>query len=75
MKKLLLSSLLGGLIAFIWYALSWTHLHLHPTQKFTNESAVAEVLKANAAPEAGVYVLPGDHGQDEAAHNAHMKAV
>ena len=75
MKKLLLSSVLGGLIAFVWYALSWTVLQLHPMQKFTDEAAVATVLKANARPEAGVYVLPGNCGNTEAERAAHMKAM
>jgi hypothetical protein len=75
MKKLLLSALLGGFVAFLWYTLSWTVFHLHPTQKFTDEAAVAAVLNGNAAPEAGVYVLPGDCGPDEAARTAHMKAM
>jgi hypothetical protein len=74
MKKLLLSSILGGFAAFVWMALSWTALKFHPTSSFKNEAEVAEVLKRNAGGH-DVYLLPGDPGNDAAAHEKAMKAA
>jgi hypothetical protein len=61
MKKLLLSSLLGGFIAFVWLSISWAVLAgigpWHKFSQFKNDAEVAEVLKRNA-PEHGVYLVP-----------------
>lgn len=59
-KSLVLGSLLGGIVAFCWSAISWTVLTWHnPTMNsFTNEDAVAQVLMENA-PTGGMYWLPG----------------
>lgn len=66
MKKLILLSLLGGVVMFIWGFISWAILpwHMSVANKFTDEAAVSQVLKQNA-PQAGVYFLPfdeKDHG-------------
>ena len=52
--------LLGGLIAFVWSAISWMVLPWHTSSmhNFTNEDAVIQVLQENA-PEPGVYSIPG----------------
>ena len=57
-KRLLLSAVLGGLVAFGWGAVSWMALSWHtPTLlRFTDEVAVAKTVQANA-PRAGVYLL------------------
>ena len=59
MKPLLLSSLLGAVVAFLWGMISWMVLPWHDAQikKFTDEAKVAEVVKANA-PVHGIYVMP-----------------
>ena len=50
---------LAALVVFTINALSWVVLPFHnqTTHKFTDEDAVARVLKANA-PKAGVYLYP-----------------
>ena len=50
---------LAALVVFAINALSWVVLPFHnqTTHKFTDEDAVARVLKANA-PKAGVYLYP-----------------
>ena len=69
MKKILLLSLLGGLVMFIWGFISWAILPWHMTtaKKFSDEAAVSQVLKENA-PQKGVYFLPfseEDHGPEQ----------
>ncbi len=53
------SGIVGGIILFIWSAISWMVLPWHMTtlNTFKDEKAVATVLTANA-PQSGVYVLP-----------------
>ena len=68
-KKLLLSTLLGGVIVFAWGFISWDLLKLHPLLSFTSEDAVAAALRANA-PKSGVYFMPNGQppaGADKAA--------
>jgi hypothetical protein len=60
MKRILLAGVLGGVVAFMWGALSWSVLPFQ-TGKFRNipdEARVAEVLRG-ALPAAGVYHYPG----------------
>ena len=59
MKKSSLAVVLGGLVLFLWGFVSWAILpwHENVAHKFSDEGAVAQVLKANA-PEQGVYYLP-----------------
>jgi len=69
MKKILLLSLLAGVVMFVWGFTSWAVLpwHMSTANKFTDEIAVSQVLKANA-PEKGVYFLPyaeEDHGPEQ----------
>lgn len=59
MKILLKSGLLGGLIVFLWGAVSWMVLPFHAKtlNHFQDESAVQAVLTTNTLG-AGLYVLP-----------------
>lgn len=59
MKKLLVASIVGGLIIFFWQFLSWTLLNLHrPMQQYTpNQDKIMEYLGQNL--EEGFYYLPG----------------
>ncbi|MCB1233593.1 MAG: hypothetical protein KDM91_00815 [Verrucomicrobiae bacterium] len=61
MLKVFLAALIGGFVAFAWTSFSWMALPLHEStlHQFSNESAVAEAIKAGA-PETGVYIIPGD---------------
>lgn len=69
MKRNLLLSVPAGLVLFVWGFVSWAVLPWHNmvTNQFTDEVAVAQVLKANS-PRQGVYFLPyseKDHGPDQ----------
>lgn len=59
MKKLLVASIVGGIIIFFWQFLSWTLLNLHrPMQQYTpNQDKIMEFLEQNL--EEGFYYLPG----------------
>jgi hypothetical protein len=59
MKNKSLSIASGGIVLFIWGFISWGILPWHSavTNKLTNESVVAQVLKQNA-PTPGIYFLP-----------------
>lgn len=56
-KNLVLASVLGGLVFFIWGGLSWIVFPWHSLESFTDEDAVAAAVR-NSAPTAGVYLLP-----------------
>ena len=58
-KKLFLGAVSGGLIVFMWSAVSWMALPWHKLtmEKFMNEAAVSEFMVQNA-PKQGVYLLP-----------------
>lgn len=69
MKKHLLLSIAAGLVLFVWGFISWAVLPWHNmvANKFTDEAAVAQVLKANS-PRQGIYYLPfseKDHGPNQ----------
>ena len=57
--KLIKGALLGGLIIWAWFALSWHVIpwHANSLMGFKDEKAVATAL-TKAAPDSGVYVLP-----------------
>ena len=59
MKRLVLSAVLGGLIAYAYGAFSWMALpwHHQTLLGFKNEIELSAVLHAGA-PKAGVYLLP-----------------
>lgn len=58
-KQLVLGSVLGGIILFVWSAIAWEVIPWpgEPLRSFTNEEAVAQAITANA-PRSGVYLLP-----------------
>ncbi len=60
MKRILLATLLGGLIIFIWGAFSHMFLPVGDMgmSVFANEDAVLETLRDNV-PEPGMYFFPG----------------
>jgi hypothetical protein len=74
-KKLILSTLLGGVISFAWGFVSWDLIQWHPILSFTNDDAAAAVIRANA-PKAGIYLMPGEqpaaNGADKKAQQAVM---
>jgi hypothetical protein len=64
-KKLVLGSLAGGVILFVWGAVCWMVLPFHNQsfRSFSGEEKVAAALRAGA-PSSGVYLMPyaEDHG-------------
>ena len=58
MGKLIKGGILGGIILFIWGAISWTVLNWHMTtlEKFPDENAASEFIQN--LPKSGMYVLP-----------------
>ena len=65
-KRLLLSALLGGIVVFIWSAISWCVFPWHQwtMNVFDNEQAVSEVIVQNA-PVSGSYMLPNSYGANK----------
>lgn len=61
-KQLVLGTVLGGIVLFIWSALAWTFIPWPgtPLRAFTNEDAVEAAIVANA-PQSGNYLLPNPH--------------
>lgn len=60
MGKIILGAFLAAIAVFAWEALSWTALGWHENgfREFRDESAVAEVIKANVTSGHGIYLLP-----------------
>lgn len=61
MVKFILGAILATIAVFAWEALSWTAIGWHQNgfRSFRDESAVAEVIKANVTSGHGIYLLPG----------------
>lgn len=59
MKKVLMASVVAGIIMFFWGFVSWTVLSWHQdvSHRFSDEAAMEASIKAQA-PEAGIYFLP-----------------
>ncbi len=57
-KRILLSSLLGGLVMFIWGAISWTALPWHhwTFNSFKDSAQVSQIIKTNTS-QSGMYLL------------------
>jgi len=68
MKKIILASVLGGVVLFIWWFLSWAVLDLHggTMRGLSNEDAVREFMKSNF-PQSSVYIIPKQMGGGESA--------
>jgi hypothetical protein len=60
MKKLIIGSLVGGIILFFWQFLSWSLLNLHyDAHQYTpNENAILQTLTTQLNKEGG-YMVPG----------------
>jgi hypothetical protein len=63
MKSLLLGTILGGLVAFLWSTISWEVLGWHEKSilAFQNDQEVADVLLSHSV-QSGTYILPGVPG-------------
>lgn len=76
MKLILQGGLLGGLILFVWSAISWMALPFHASSmhSFQNETLVQSAVMASLDQNhGGVYMLPKDH--KKSAGNPSMLAV
>src|SRR5438874_793565 len=60
-KQLVLGSVVGAIVLFVWSAIAWMLIPWpgEPLRTFTNEDAVAQAIKANA-PRSGNYLLPNE---------------
>jgi len=60
LKSLVLGTILGGLIAFVWSSVSWEVLPWHekPILSFQNDEEVSAVIRSHTV-KSGVYILPG----------------
>jgi len=65
MKRILLAGLLGGLVVFVWGAISHMLLPIGTMglRSLPNEDAVLEVFRTSV-PEAGLYFFPGMNPSD-----------
>ena len=61
-KQLILGSVLGGIVLFVWSFIAWTFIPWpgEPLRSFTNEGAVEQAIVSNA-PVSGMYILPNPH--------------
>ena len=60
MKKLIMASLIGGIIIFIWQTLSWTVLNLHQaSEEYTPKQDSIMAFLNSQFSEDGSYILPG----------------
>jgi hypothetical protein len=61
-KQLVLGSVLGAIVLFVWSAIAWMFIPWpgEPLRSFTNEDAMAQAIAANA-PRSGNYLLPNMH--------------
>lgn len=59
MKSLILGTIVGGVIVFIWSFISWSILpwHMNTIRDFENREKVRTMIR-QSAPEAGIYVMP-----------------
>src|SRR2546423_10355233 len=58
-KQMILGSVLGGIVLFVWGAIAWMFIPWpgQPLRGFKNEDAVTQAIIANA-PQSGNYLLP-----------------
>lgn len=59
LKTSLIGGVLGGIILFVWSAVSWMVLpwHMMTLHSFKDEVAVVQTIQTNA-PQSGMYMLP-----------------
>ena len=55
--RLILGTLLGGVILFVWGSISWTVLPWHKVKSFTNGEAVGAMIGSGVEGR-GIYVYP-----------------
>jgi hypothetical protein len=69
-KSIIRCALIGGIVVFLWYTLSWTVLPMHKMliHKFIDEKEVATSI-TRFAPNDGVYVLPSCGPKQESGEN------
>ena len=72
--SLVKGTVLGGLVLFIWGAISWMALPWHGASLLTfgNEDAVTQAIVANA-PRSGMYLLPNAGAEQKSAHEKMAK--
>jgi hypothetical protein len=60
LKSLVLGTILGGLVAFVWSSISWEVLPWHEKSilSFQNDEEVSAVIRSHTV-KSGVYILPG----------------
>jgi hypothetical protein len=59
MKKLVIASLVGGIIIFIWQTLSWTVLNIHgSSQQYTSKQDSIMAFLNTQFSEDGAYLMP-----------------
>ncbi len=75
MGRLLISTIVGGIVVFAWGAVSWMVLPWHAAtlQPFSNEVAVASVIRATVS-HPGTYMLPNARSAFGKANPANAKA-
>jgi len=61
MRRILLATLLGGIVMFIWEHIAYTVLPLGVTgfRTLPNETALLDGLQKNIAENSGIYLFPG----------------
>ena len=62
MKRIIIATLVGATVAFLWNFVSWQLLSWHRMDSFEDNAAVVKVIKENT-PAHGIYLLPMQ-GQD-----------
>jgi len=75
-RQLVLGSILGGIVLFVWSAIAWMLIPWpgEPFRSFANEDAVAQTLTANA-PRSGNYLLPNEPKRTAGMTDEQYKAV
>lgn len=66
LKAVAKGAIIGGVLVFIWMAVSWMFIPWHQStvQTFENEIEVASVIKKNA-PFGGIYMYPKTNGDGD----------
>lgn len=75
-KQLLLGTIFGAIVLFVWSALAWMIIPWpgEPFRSFTNEQAVVDAIKANA-PQSGNYMVPNEPKRTSGMTDAQYKAA
>lgn len=57
MKRLLIATCIGAVVAFLWGFVSWELLPWHQMETFNDDAVMSQAIKENT-PEHGIYMLP-----------------